>query len=70
MHSLAKHRGRTCLSSDDLEGLHVLYPLCETDGIGSHPLCVSRNAFEPRDETVPRRCRYMRILLVESLSSL
>ena len=29
MFSMTKHRDRTCLTSDDLEGLNFLYPTCE-----------------------------------------
>ena len=37
MHSLTQRVARTCLSNDDLDGLHMLYPLCD----GSHPTAVS-----------------------------
>ena len=29
MYSMTKHRDRTCLSTDDLEGLNYLYPTCD-----------------------------------------
>ena len=38
MHSTTKHRDRTCLTADDLEGLNYLYPIC--DGAATEPNCV------------------------------
>eukprot|EP00966_Prymnesium_polylepis_P074367 1725910-Prymnesium_polylepis.1 len=39
MHSMAKHRDRTCLTADDFEGLNFLYPNCEHLA-GSTPQCI------------------------------
>ena len=30
MFSMTRHRGRTCLTADDLEGLNFLYPVCKS----------------------------------------
>ena len=38
MFSVSKHRDRTCLTEDDVQGLHFLYPLCE--GATSEPNCI------------------------------
>ena len=38
MHSMTKHRSRTCLAADDVEGLDFLYPSCAR--ISSIPQCV------------------------------
>ena len=38
MFSVSKHRARTCLTEDDVQGLHFLYPLCE--GATSEPNCI------------------------------
>ena len=39
MFSVTDHRDRTCLTADDVEGLHFLYPMCE--GAIAEPQCVS-----------------------------
>ena len=38
MYSMTRHRDRTCLTQDDLEGLNFLYPLCE--GVVGTPQCI------------------------------
>jgi len=38
MYSVTKHRSKTCLTLDDLEGLNFLYPTCE--GARTEPECV------------------------------
>lgn len=42
MISVTSHRGDTCLTADDLEGLHALYPLCDAvdSAIGREPICI------------------------------
>jgi len=44
MFSTTHHRGRTCLTADDLEGLNFLYPVCESASFLSEaqpePLCI------------------------------
>ena len=38
MFSMSKHRDRTCLTADDVQGLHFLYPMC--DGVAPEPSCI------------------------------
>eukprot|EP00316_Scyphosphaera_apsteinii_P000677 CAMPEP_0119310510 /NCGR_PEP_ID=MMETSP1333-20130426/19610_1 /TAXON_ID=418940 /ORGANISM="Scyphosphaera apsteinii, Strain RCC1455" /LENGTH=544 /DNA_ID=CAMNT_0007314705 /DNA_START=125 /DNA_END=1759 /DNA_ORIENTATION=+ len=38
MFSTTRHRGRTCLTDDDLDGLNVLYPMC--GGAVEQPMCL------------------------------
>lgn len=39
MFSVTKHRSRTCLTADDLEGLNFLYPLCGDEAL-TEPECL------------------------------
>ena len=39
MKAFTQHNPRVCLSRDDLEGLNVLYPTCETPLLNSQPVC-------------------------------
>ena len=43
MLSYTRHRSRTCLNDDDLEGLDFLYPDCENQGV-REPVCYSQRS--------------------------
>ena len=43
MHSFTKHRDRTCLLQDDLDGLSFLYPSCAN--ARKSPLCIKQTQF-------------------------
>lgn len=43
MHSVTKHRDRTCLLQDDLDGLNFLYPSCLN--ARKAPLCIKQTQF-------------------------
>lgn len=43
MHSLAQHSPRTCLTEDDMQGLHTLYPRCETTVA---PQCIKSRRYD------------------------
>ena len=57
MHSVAKHRSRVCLTKDDMEGLHYLYPTC--GDLSRHP--------EPSCTQPIRVAGYLRLLAAVSL---
>jgi hypothetical protein len=53
MFSMTKHRDRTCLTDDDVEGLNYLYPSChsaldEANRVRRNPLPCSRLIALPR----------------------
>ena len=50
--STVKHRAKSCLTSDDLDGLNYLYPSCDLVRTAA-PLCVKSK----------RRSGYLRLLL-------
>ena len=41
MMSMTRHRGRTCLTADDLEGLNFLYPDCDEPPTPREPICTT-----------------------------
>lgn len=43
MFSVTKHRDKTCLSVDDMEGLNFLYPSCQN--YRHHPYCLKQSNF-------------------------
>ena len=43
MHSQARYRSRTCLTTDDLDGLYALYPSCAGSLVS--PVCVRPNKY-------------------------
>ena len=43
MHSLTQHSPRTCLNEDDMEGLHVMYPRCEST---VRPQCIKTKRYD------------------------
>lgn len=53
MRAMAEHHSSTCLSDDDLEGLHALYPTCNDAAVARRPVCTK----------VVRTTGYLRLFL-------
>jgi hypothetical protein len=56
MYSQTKHRSRTCLTADDVEGLNFLYPSCDDD-VGGAPMA------EPKCLEALELSGYLRVTL-------